>query len=97
MDLLDTICQLSDDSQKMEAYKVGEKAFMFRMITILIKELETLKPGIQRKMLAELEKYATEVQGLPSLVNDQSSLKLVQGMNLAIEAYLEHVQKELSE
>lgn len=97
MNLQDTIRQLSDDSRKMEAYKIGEKAFMFRMIIILIKELETLKPGVQRKMLEELQQYAIEVQKLPSLVRDQSSVELVQGMNLAVEAYLEHVQKELSE
>ncbi len=98
MNLQDTIRQLSADSQKVEAYKIGEQAFIFRMIMLLIKELEPLKPGTQRNIIAELEKFATEVQELPSLVKeDPSTVELVQGMNLAVEAYLESVQKELSE
>ena len=91
-DLEETIRQLKDP-RKREAYRVGELAFMYKAIVLLIKQLEQLKPSCKQEILLELEAFAKEVQGLPFLLKDLDSRAIC----LAVETYLENLRKELSD
>ena len=97
MNIEERLRRLSADSQKKEAYKMGQHAFLYRMVLILIKQLEKSNPGIQRNILSELEEYAQETHKAPSLLQGQDFVELAQEMNLAVDACLEHLREELSE